>query len=373
MSGYGAGIRRGVMAADRFTQIRNDLFRDPKISFRAKGIFGLISTHRDGWRVSVTELARLGPDGKEAVTTALKELEQHGYLIRERERRSDGTLGAAAYFITDMPQPPEGDNSPAAPPTVPAAGKNRRWAPESENPAQAEPAQADPPTKNTKPKKTTDQNTNPVRPSVPSARTGGPDDAARTDPGAGQSAPQDTPIDQPSAGVRLLLSIGARHPKLLLTGAALRDQGRIVTAMLDAGWSPEQLHHVIAGRPLPNRIRTSVDAIVAARLRAAQSYPPPATCADDADPAQPPPTPKPSRAACDSRTVIEAITYRALAECAGCGRPGCAPGEDLCPACLDWPWCRSCTSPTPRRAHPGGDGRCATCATALHPLEGSTQ
>ncbi len=217
MSGYGAGIRRGVMAADRFTQIRNDLFRDPKISFRAKGIFGLISTHRDGWRVSVTELARLGPDGKEAVTTALKELQQHGYLIRERERRSDGTLGAAAYFITDMPQPPERDNSPAAPPSVPAAGKNRSWGPESEKPAQAEPAQADPPTKNTKPKKTTNQNTNPVRPSAPRTRTRGHDDAARTNPGTGQSAPQDTPREEPSAGVRLLLSIGARHPKLLLT------------------------------------------------------------------------------------------------------------------------------------------------------------
>ncbi|MGW2555940.1 hypothetical protein [Streptomyces sp. NPDC001635] len=85
MSGYGAGIRRGAMAADRFTQIRNGLFRDPKISYRAKGVFGLISTHRDGWRVSVAELARQGPEGKDAVTVALKELERHGYLVRERE------------------------------------------------------------------------------------------------------------------------------------------------------------------------------------------------------------------------------------------------------------------------------------------------
>jgi hypothetical protein len=94
------------MAADRFTQIRNGLFRDPKISFRAKGIFGIISTHRDGRRVSVAELARLDPEGKDAVTVALKELERHGYLARERERRANGTLGAAAYFITDMPEPP---------------------------------------------------------------------------------------------------------------------------------------------------------------------------------------------------------------------------------------------------------------------------
>ncbi|MFC9078585.1 hypothetical protein ACFTY7_16520, partial [Streptomyces sp. NPDC057062] len=145
MSGYGAGIRRGAMAADRFTQIRNGLFRDPKISYRAKGVFGLISTHREGWRVSVAELARQGPEGKDAVTVALKELERHGYLVRERERRADGTLGAAAYFITDMPEPPARRPNPAPPPstTPPATGQdNRRSEPEPEKPAQAEPAQA---------------------------------------------------------------------------------------------------------------------------------------------------------------------------------------------------------------------------------------
>ncbi|MFJ6121631.1 hypothetical protein [Streptomyces sp. NPDC092129] len=36
MSGYGPGIRRGAMAADRFTQIRNDLFRDSKMKVLAR-------------------------------------------------------------------------------------------------------------------------------------------------------------------------------------------------------------------------------------------------------------------------------------------------------------------------------------------------
>ncbi|OSC47736.1 hypothetical protein B5181_42080, partial [Streptomyces sp. 4F] len=46
-----------------------------------------------------------------------------------------------------------------------------------------------------------------------------------------------------------------------------------------------------------------------------------------------------------ARTVTEALTYRALVECAGCGVPGTAPGEDLCPACLDWPLCATCPGP----------------------------
>ncbi|MFH8485270.1 hypothetical protein [Streptomyces longisporoflavus] len=40
MSGDGAGIRRGEMAGDRFTQIANALFRDRRISLA----FSLIAT-----------------------------------------------------------------------------------------------------------------------------------------------------------------------------------------------------------------------------------------------------------------------------------------------------------------------------------------
>ena len=91
------------MAGDSFTQIANALFRDAQLSFKAKGLFGYVSTHRNGWQVTIADLVRLGPDGREAVRTALKELEAHGYLIRERLRRPDGTLGEIVYCITDRP------------------------------------------------------------------------------------------------------------------------------------------------------------------------------------------------------------------------------------------------------------------------------
>ncbi|MFJ1974128.1 hypothetical protein ACIO93_36490 [Streptomyces sp. NPDC087903] len=142
-----------------------------------------------------------------------------------------------------------------------------------------------------------------------------------------------------------------------------------MSVMMDAGWSGEQLRHVITGRPLPQRVRTSVGAIVATRLRAAQAYPPPATAATPRDAASleepfAAATAERSSAGAASRTVSEALTYRALVECAGCGMPATAPGEDLCPACLDWPLCRTCPGPTPRRTRPGGDGRCTTCTSA---------
>jgi hypothetical protein len=170
------------------------------------------------------------------------------------------------------------------------------------------------------------------------------------------------------AGIRLLLEIGATRPELLLTGPALTDQGRVASVMMDAGWSAEQLRHVITGRPLPKAGRTSVGAIIAARLRAAQAYPPPATAdRHDVAPSDEPfpgATTKRSSTAAAARSVTQALTYRALVECAGCGVPAPAPGADLCPTCLGWPRCRTCPGPTRKRAHPDGDGRCTTCASA---------
>jgi hypothetical protein len=340
---YGKGIRRGVMAGDQFTQIANGLFRDSRMSFKAKGLFGLISTHREGWHMTVADLARRGREGVDAVTTGLEELERYGFLQRDRDRNPDGTLGSATYFITDLP-----------------ALQNTRSQPESGNPGLDNPTLADRPTKNTISKKTNKQKTSSVPPCARGERTSGRPAAAAAAKGTVTPAPQDL-----DPGTRLLLSIGSAHPELLLQEKALYDQGRVMTAMLDAGWSSEQLRHVITSRPLPSRIRTSVDAIVAARLRSAQLYPPPVACVDDVDQAETSWATHPSTTSAAARTVDQAITYRALVECAGCGRPGTAPGEDLCPACLDWPLCRTCPGPTPRRAHPDGDGRCATCTSAL--------
>jgi hypothetical protein len=91
------------MAADAFTQIRNVLFRDVRLSAKAKGIFGYISTHRDGWGVTPESIAASMTDGVSAIRSGLRELEALGYLVREQPRRRDGTMGAIEYYITDQP------------------------------------------------------------------------------------------------------------------------------------------------------------------------------------------------------------------------------------------------------------------------------
>jgi hypothetical protein len=348
--GFGAGIRRGVMGGDQFTQIANGLFRDSRLSFKAKGLFGLISTHRTGWQVTVADLARRSRDGEAAVKSGLKELEKYGFLLRERDRNPDGTLGPAAYFITDLP-----------------SLQNSRSQPVSAFPPVDNPTSDERPTKNTNRKKTTQQKNSPLPPGGRSRRARPRPETDRTDATANHPEADLTP------GVRLLLEIATSHPELLLTGKALTDQGHVATEMMNAGWSREQLHHIVTGRPLPHPVRTSVGAIISARLRTAQAYPPPASLRNGRPAQDLPLEPgNEKHATTASRTVTEALTYRALTECAGCGAPGIVPGEDLCPACLGWPPCQTCVGPTPRRAHPDGDGRCSACTTALsYPTEGS--
>ncbi|MEU9191071.1 hypothetical protein AB0D14_42590 [Streptomyces sp. NPDC048484] len=336
---YGMGIRRGVMAGDQFTQIANGLFRDNRMSFKSKGLFGLISTHREGWHITVADLARRGREGVDAVTTGLDELARQGFLQRDRDRNPDGTLGSATYFITDLP-----------------ALQSTRSQPESGNPGLDNPTLADRPTKNTISKKTNKQKTSSLPPCASGERTSGRPAA----PGQWTDTPAPQDLDP---GTQLLLSIGSAHPELLLQEKALYDQGRVITAMLDAGWSSEQLRHVITSRPLPSQIRTSVDAIVAARLRSAQLYPPPVASVDDIAPDELFSTPKPSTTAPADRSVSRALTYRALVECAGCGRPGTAPVKtSVRPASTG-----RCAAPAPGRL-PAALTPTATAAARPAPL-----
>ncbi|MFJ1790096.1 hypothetical protein ACIOML_38090 [Streptomyces anulatus] len=76
----------------------------------------------------------------------------------------------------------------------------------------------------------------------------------------------------------MVCAIGAAHPKLVLTGRTLRDQGLMVTGLLGAGWPVPLLLEVIA-RPLPDPLLRTVGAVISGRLRAAASMPVPGSAA----------------------------------------------------------------------------------------------
>lgn len=92
---------------DKFTQIPNHWLRDERISHRARGILGLLLSHKAGFEINLLDLVT-GREKQEAVRTAVRELEAVGYLTRERERDEFGRLKAADWRLSE----PTGDDRP---------------------------------------------------------------------------------------------------------------------------------------------------------------------------------------------------------------------------------------------------------------------
>lgn len=106
-----------------FTTVQNDFIEDDRLSFRAKGVMIFILSKPDHWSISERHLAEQGPDGRSAVATALKELENEGYLQRIRQRRPDGTFDWDS-IIYETPQTPAEPAQNGAPESDPGSQRS---------------------------------------------------------------------------------------------------------------------------------------------------------------------------------------------------------------------------------------------------------
>jgi hypothetical protein len=77
---------------NRFTILPNDAIRNQALSFRAVGVLAHLLSLPDGAKVDSATLAAAHKEGRDAVRSAYKELEAHGYYRREVLRLHDGTL-----------------------------------------------------------------------------------------------------------------------------------------------------------------------------------------------------------------------------------------------------------------------------------------
>lgn len=83
-----------------YTNIDNEIFR-AKLSWQAKGAYCQIcSLPKTDWKFTVRGFASLSSNGVEATTSALRELEDAGFLIRGRYRDPEGKFSSDTYWAT---------------------------------------------------------------------------------------------------------------------------------------------------------------------------------------------------------------------------------------------------------------------------------
>lgn len=86
-----------------FTIMSNVGLRDERLSWKARGLLAYMLSLPDDWVFYETELVKRAPDGLSGVRSGLKELEEHGFLVRVRERDENGRLKGSDWIIHDEP------------------------------------------------------------------------------------------------------------------------------------------------------------------------------------------------------------------------------------------------------------------------------
>jgi len=118
-----------------YTVMANYHLRDKKLSLKAVGLLSKMLSFNDGWQFSTKGLSMICKEGPDAVLAALRELEDHGYLVRHRQRDSKGRMSNTVFEIYERPQPipPHGEKPHMENPDVDNPHMEK---PHGENPAQ---------------------------------------------------------------------------------------------------------------------------------------------------------------------------------------------------------------------------------------------
>ena len=92
-----------------YTLMSNHHLRDKELSCKACGLLSKMLSLPEEWDYTTRGLAAICKDGVDSISSALKELEQRGYLVRTRIRDDKGRITDVEYNIYETPQTPAPD------------------------------------------------------------------------------------------------------------------------------------------------------------------------------------------------------------------------------------------------------------------------
>jgi len=114
-----------VQKTENYTVMSNHHLRNKELSLKAKGLISLMLSLPPDWDYSVQGLVSICKESHTSVRSALKELEEQNYLIRERKNSEKGYF-VYEYTLYEIPEPHTGKQHAAKRDAENMHAENRR-------------------------------------------------------------------------------------------------------------------------------------------------------------------------------------------------------------------------------------------------------
>lgn len=93
-----------IAKTDNYTVMSNHHLRNKEMSLKAKGLMSLMLSLPPSWDYSIGGLVAICKESHTSIRSAIKELEENQYLIRERKNNEKGYF-VYEYTLYEIPQP----------------------------------------------------------------------------------------------------------------------------------------------------------------------------------------------------------------------------------------------------------------------------
>ena len=92
-----------VIKSKDYTTICNRIFKDRRLSLKAKGLLAMLLSFSDSWKLSISGLEAILKEGKASIRTTINELIKYGY-VEKQHIREDGMFMGVDYTVFESPK-----------------------------------------------------------------------------------------------------------------------------------------------------------------------------------------------------------------------------------------------------------------------------
>ena len=92
-----------VIKSKDYTTICNRIFKDRRLSLKAKGLLAMLLSFSDSWNLTIKGLEVILKEGRTSIRSTMNELIKNGYVEREQIRKDNKFVGVD-YIVFESPK-----------------------------------------------------------------------------------------------------------------------------------------------------------------------------------------------------------------------------------------------------------------------------